>query len=163
MTGWYFHQPSASPPKKGQTAVVNLGDRLVPLAESLLQPGETLLGCCIATQQSLLSGRPVAIVTTDRRLIVQGLTRRFEAHGEPSSLPPERIADVSIEGGGAGWATVGSMILDAVSALLKVRTTDGEKLTLTMMTGEGLFATLGGGDTQREGLRALGKWFADRA
>jgi hypothetical protein len=143
--------------------MVNLGDRLVPLAESLLQPGESLLGCCIATQQSLLSGRAVAIVTTDRRLIVQGLTRRFDAQGEPISLPPERIADVRIEGGGSGWATVGSMILDAVSVRLKVRTTDGEKLTLTMMTGEGLFATLSGGDTQREGQQALGKWFADRA
>jgi hypothetical protein len=143
--------------------MVNLGDRLVPLAESLLQPGENLLGCCIATQQSLLSGRAVAIVTTDRRLIVQGLTRRFEAKGEPIPLPPEHIADVQIEGGGSGWATVGSMILDAVSARLTLRTTDGEKLALTMMTGEGLFATLGGGDTQRDGLQALGRWFADRA
>ena len=142
---------------------MSLGDRLAPLAESLLQPGESLLGCCIATQQSLLSGRAVAIVTTDRRLIVQALTRRFEARGEPISLPPERVADVRTEGGGAGWATVGAMILDAVSVRLKLRTTDGHKLTLTMMTGEGPLATLGGGDTQREGLRALGRWFADRA
>jgi hypothetical protein len=143
--------------------MVNLGDRLVPLAESLLQPGENLLGCCIATQQSLLSGRAVAIVTTDRRLMVQGLTRRFEANGEPLTLPPERIADVRIDGGSSGWATVGSMILDAVSLRLKLRTTDGETLTVTMMTGEGLLATLGGGDIQREGVQALGRWFADRA
>ena len=143
--------------------MVNLGDRLVPLAESLLQPGENPLGCCIATQQSLLSGRAVAMVSTDRRLIVQGLTRRFEASGEPISLPPERIAEVRIAGGGDGWATVGAMILDAVSVRLTLRTTDGEKLALTMMTAEGMLATLGGGDTQRDGVRALGRWFADRA
>jgi len=143
--------------------MVNLGDRLVPLAESLLEAGENLLGCCIATQQNLLSGRAVAIVTTDRRLIVQGLTHRFEAKGDPISLSPERIADVRIEGGGAGWATAGSMILDAVSSRLKLRTTDGEKLSLTMMTGEGVLATLGGGDTQRVGVQSLGRWFADRA
>jgi hypothetical protein len=143
--------------------MANLGDRLVPLAESLLQPGEKLLGCCIATQQSVLSGRAVAIVTTDRRLIVQGLTRRLETKGESISLPPERIADVRIEGGGAGWATVGSLILDAVGARVKLRTTDGAKLTLMMMTGEGLLGTMGGGDTQREGVQALGRWFAERA
>ena len=69
-------------------------DRLEPLARSLLEPGENLRGCCVATQQSLLSGRMVAIVVADDRLIVQGLTRRFEPAGEPLSLPPSRIADV---------------------------------------------------------------------
>lgn len=142
--------------------MVNLGDRLVPLAQSLLQPDENLLGCCIATQQKLLSGRAVAVVTTDRRLIVQGLTRRLEANGAPTSLPPERIADARTEGGGSGWATVGSAILSAVSVRLTLRTTDGEKLTMTMMTGDGPLSTLGGGQTQREGVEALGRWFASR-
>jgi hypothetical protein len=73
--------------------VTDLGERLRPVAESLLGPDEELRGCCVATQSSLFKGRMVAIVVTDGRLIVQGMNRRFEPDGEPLSLPPERIAD----------------------------------------------------------------------
>jgi hypothetical protein len=105
----------------------------------------------------------VAIVVADDRLIVQGLTRRFEPAGEAISLPPSRIADARIRGGGTGWATVGAMILDAVSVRLELRTTDGEKLVLTMMNAEGILSGPAGGETQRAGVAALGRWFADHA
>jgi hypothetical protein len=143
--------------------LTGLGDRLEPLARSLLEPAENLRGCCVATQQNLLTGRMVAIVIADDRLIVQGLNRKFEPAGEPLSLPPSRIADVRITGGGSGWATVGALILDAVSARLTLRTTEGTKLALTMMTAEGFLAGAGGGEIQRAGVQALGRWFAEHA
>ncbi len=53
------------------------------------------------------------------------------------------------------------MVLDRVSVALRIRTDDGEKLKLLMMSGEGMLGGLGGGDTQRDGVEALGRWFAD--
>ena len=48
------------------------------------------------------------------------------------------------------------------SAALKVRfeTTAGEKRTLTMMRGTGMFGKLGGGETQQQGIEALAAWLA---
>jgi hypothetical protein len=43
---------------------------------------------------------------------------------------------------------------------LEIKTTDGEKLKLMLMRGEGkILGGLGGGETQREGLEALAEWF----
>ncbi len=105
----------------------------------------------------------VAIVVTDDRLIMQGLNRRLEPAGEPLSLPPSRIADARITGGGSGWATVGALIVDAVTARLELRTTEGTRLAITMMTGDGILAGPAGGESQRAGVEALGNWFADHA
>lgn len=143
--------------------MADLDDKLRPVAESLLGPGEELLGCCVATQSSLFKGRMVAIVVTDDRLVVQGMTRKLEPDGEPISLPPERIAEAQAEGGGGGWINVGAAILDTASVALKLRTNDGEKLKLLMMHGEGPLGGLGGGETQRQGVQALGEWFARQA
>lgn len=142
--------------------MADLGDKLQPVAESLLAPGEELMGCCVATQSGLFKGRMVAIVVTDGRLVVQGMSRRFEPDGEPLSLPPERIAAASAEGGGGGWPEIGAAIMDGVSVALKLRTVEGEKLKLLMMRGDGPLGGLGGGETQRQGVRALGEWFARR-
>ena len=97
---------------------------------------------------------------TDRRLIVQGLNRKFEPDGEPLSLPPERIADAKAEGAGGGWPEIGAAIMDKAAVTLKLKTTDGEKLKLMMMRGTGPLGGLGGGEDQRAGFEALGAWFA---
>jgi hypothetical protein len=138
----------------------DLGDKLTPLASSLLAPREELRGCCVATQSSVFKGRMVAIVVSGDRLVVQGVNRKFEPDGESLSLPPERIAAASVDGGGGGWPEVGAAIMDRVSVTLKFRTTDGTKLKLMMMRGDGPLGGLGGGETQRQGVRALGEWFA---
>ncbi len=143
--------------------MADLGDKLAPLARALLDPGEELRGACVATQQSAFRGRMVAIVTTDRRLVVQGLNRRFEPDGEPISLPPEKIAEAKAEGGGGGWINLEAAVMDELSVLLKIRTADGEKLKLRMMRAEGRLTGLGGGETQQLGIRALGAWFAENA
>jgi hypothetical protein len=133
--------------------------KLRPPAESVLAPGEELLGCCVATQSGLFKGRMVAIVVSPERLVVQGLTRKFEPDGKPLSLPPERIAEVSAEGGGGGWPEIGAAIMDSASVALKLRTVDGERLKLLLMRGEGPLGRLGGGEDQLQGVRALGEWF----
>ena len=108
----------------------------------------------------MFKGRQVAIGVSDRRLLVQGMNRKFEPDGEPVLLPPERIADASVDGAGGGWLEVGAAILDQVAITLKLRTSDGEKLKLTMMHGSGPLGGLGGGETQRQGVEALGAWFS---
>lgn len=141
-------------------AMPDLGDKLRPLAGTLLAPGEELRGCCVATQSSVFKGRMVAIVVSADRLVIQGMNRKFEPEGEPLSLPPERIAEASAGGGGGGWPEVGAAIMDRASVALKVRTTDGTKLKLLMMRGDGPLGGLGGGEAQRQGVVALGEWFA---
>jgi hypothetical protein len=42
----------------------------------------------VTTQTSLFKGRMVAVATTDRRLIAQGMTRKLESDGEPISCRP---------------------------------------------------------------------------
>lgn len=143
--------------------MADLGEKLRPVVESVLAPDERPLGCCVATQQSLFKGRMVVIVVAERRLVVQGMTRRFEADGEPLSLPPERIAEAKVDGGGGGWPEVGAAIMDRVSVTLKLQTADGEKLKLMMMRGDGPLGGLGGGETQQQGVRALGEWFGHHA
>ena len=140
--------------------MADLADKLRPVAESLLGPGEELLGCCVATRSGLFSGQMVAIAVTQGRLVVQPLTRRFEPEGQPLSLPPERIADARAGSGGGNWPSIGSAILDGTSVALKLRTTDGEKLKLLMMRASGPLGRLGGGEIQRRGVEAVGTWFA---
>jgi len=98
---------------------------------SLLEPGEQLLGVCVATQQSTFSGRAVALAVTDRRLLVQPLDRRGRPKGDALKLPPGKIASASAGGAGGGWANVGMAILDQAAVKLELRTAGGEKLKLT--------------------------------
>jgi hypothetical protein len=140
--------------------MAELDSKLRGAVEPLLKPGEELRGVCVAVQQSMFKGRQVAVAVSDRRLLVQGMNRKFEPDGEALSLPPERIADVSVDGAGGGWLEVGAAILDQVAITLKLRTSDGEKLKLKMMRGDGPLGGLGGGETQRQGVEALGAWFS---
>lgn len=142
---------------------MELESKLRPVAEALLTPGEHLRGVCVATQVGMFRGRQVLLGVTDARLLVQGLNRKFEPVGDVISLRPDEIAHASVEGAGGGWANVGMAIMDGVAVTLKVRTTGGEKLKLTMMRGTGVFGKLGGGQTQSHGVNALAAWFAERA
>jgi hypothetical protein len=131
--------------------------------EPALDPNEALRGSCVGTRVGLFKGRQVAIGVTDRRLIVQGMTRKFERDGEPTSLAPERIASADADGAGGGWAEIGAAIMNEAAVTLRLRTTDGERLKLTMMRGTGPLGGLGGGEDQRSGIEALGAWFGEHA
>lgn len=140
----------------------NLDDRLRAALEPSLNAGEGLTGACIATQVGVFRGRQVAIGVTAGRLLIQGMNRKFEPDGPPLSLPPERLAAAAADGAG-GWPEIGAAIMDQAAVTLKLRTSDGEKLKLTMMRGSGPLAGLGGGEAQRQGVEALAEWFAARA
>jgi hypothetical protein len=133
-----------------------------PHLQGLLQPGEELAGICAASrQQGPFKGGAVAIGISDRRLLIQPLDRRGEVSGEPILIEPQQIASVKAGGAGGGWATVEAAIADHAAVRLKLKTTDGEKLNLMLMRGEGrVFGKLGGGESQRQGLEALAAWFA---
>lgn len=141
--------------------MADLEEKLVPIGEQLRRPGEEILGCCVATRSSTFSGTMAGIFVTEDRLIIQDLSRKFERKGDPISLAPADIADAKAGPGGGGWWEVSAAILDSVSTELKLKTTDGSKLKLLMMNGEGpVLGKLGGGAIQGDGVRALGEWFA---
>lgn len=52
--------------------MADLGSKLRPMIDGLLEPGEQMRGACVASQVGLLKGRQVALGVTDRRLIVPG-------------------------------------------------------------------------------------------
>ena len=140
-----------------------LGDVLHAAVSGQLDPGEELRGVLIATQTSAFKGYPVALATTDRRLLVQKLNRKLQADGPAVAIPPERLAEASAEGAGGGWITINAAIMDGAAVTLRLRTTDGEKFKLMMMRGgSGMFGKLGGGDDQQAGIQALAEWLAAR-
>jgi hypothetical protein len=116
---------------------------------------------CVASQQkSLFKGGAAAIGVTDRRLLIQSLDRRGNPVGEPLALTPDRIESAKAGPAGGEWFNVDMAILDHAAVRLEIRTTDGEKLKLMLMRGEGkILGGLGGGEDQRRGLEALAEWF----
>ena len=141
--------------------MADLDSKYRPGLESQLQSGEELRGVCVASQQKgLFKGGSVAIGVTNQRLLVQSLDRRGRPDGEPLSLTPEQIADAKAGPAGGGWVNVDAAILDHAAVRLQIKTTDGEKLKLMLMRGEGaMLGKLGGGEPQRLGLEALAEWF----
>jgi hypothetical protein len=65
--------------------MADLGEKLRPAIEPLLEPGEELRAVCVGAESRIFKGRQVAIGTTDRRVIVQGVSRKFA--GRRSSTP----------------------------------------------------------------------------
>jgi hypothetical protein len=139
--------------------MAGLGSELRSVIERLLEPEEEIRGVCVTTQASMFKGLQVALGVTDRRLIVQGMNRKFEPDGEAISLPPERIASAAVDGAGGGWMTVSAAVMDGAAVTLKLKTTDGEKLKLMLMHGSGPLGGLGGGESQRDGVEALAQFF----
>jgi hypothetical protein len=139
--------------------VADFASKMQPHLSGLLEAGEELRGVCAVTQQGIFRGRSLALGVTGRRLILQPLDRRGNPAGEAISMPPERIESARAQGAGGGWANVEASLMDAAAVTLKLRTTDGEKLTLSMMRGTGPLGRLGGGEGQRTGVTALAEWF----
>jgi hypothetical protein len=129
-----------------------------PLLERLLEADEELRGVVAATQQKTFSGSLYAVGVTDRRLILQRLDRRLQPKGEAEIVTPAALASAHAEGAGGGWWTAPAAILDQTAIALTLETTEGSKLKLQMMRGEGLLGGLGGGETQRAGIEALAEW-----
>lgn len=134
--------------------------RVGPVLQPLLEPGEQLLGIAAATLKKTFSGGLYAIGVTDRRLILQALDRTFQAKEPALLLPREALDSAGVEGDSLLGGPPGtSDIVDALSATVVLKTTDGRKFKLMMMTGgDGMLGALAGGETQTQGVRALGEW-----
>ena len=141
--------------------MADLDSKYRPVLTDQLEGGEELRGLCIASQQkSMFKGGSALIGTTDRRLLFQPLDRRGDPDGPIQSILPEQVASAKAGPAGGGWINVDTAILDHAAVRLQIQTTDGEKLKLMLMRGEGkLLGGLGGGETQRRGLDALAEWF----
>ncbi len=130
-----------------------------PQLQHLLQPGETIEGFCAATQQSAFRGGMVALVVTDRRLLVQPLDRHAAPKGDAVSIAPADLAAMSAVGLAGEWYNAEPSVLEGAALTLRLKTTAGQKLKLHMMRGgDGLLGRLGGGEEQQAGLAALAAW-----
>ena len=86
--------------------MADLESKLRPVAESLLAPGETLLGTCVATQQKTFKGWMVAIVVTPDRLVLQKLTRKFEPRRRGAAVTRAADRQGSASAPAAAWAQI---------------------------------------------------------
>jgi hypothetical protein len=137
-----------------------LAEKLEPLGQSLLPPGEELRGALAATEVKTFSGGVRAVFVTDLRVIVQPIDRRWNAKGEALSIRPEEIADFRVSGLGDDWITAISVVANS-GFELRLRLTSGQKLKLMAMSGEGrLLGPLGGGEAQQTGAEALLTWLS---
>jgi hypothetical protein len=139
---------------------------LRPFAESILEPGEEALGTCIASQQTTFRGWMVAIVVTDRILILQRLkkSKQLEADGLPLRLAAADIASAKTGSTGDEFANPTIAVVDALAITLRLKTNDGQKLKLMISRGgEGTIGRMGGGQTQSDGVEELGHWFRRNA
>lgn len=141
--------------------MADLDSKYRPILEAELEDGEELRGLCIGAQQKgFFKGGAAVIGITDRRLILQPLDRRGNQDGPPESIAPQQVASAKAGGAGGGWYTVTTGILDHAAVQVEIKTTEGEKLKLTLMRGKGrMLGGIGGGEAQRLGLEALAEWF----
>ena len=127
--------------------------------EAALQPGEELCGIiAVNHQQNAFKGRVVAIGVTPDRLLIQPLSRRGEADGPVEVLTRPDVVGASLTGAGGGWGTLEAAVADHMAVKVVLRTAGGTKWKLFMMHGEGILGGLGGGEPQRQGVRALAEW-----
>jgi len=135
--------------------VADIGEKLRPVLEPLLEDGETLEGMCVGSQSGFLSSKFVVIGVTDRRLIVQETDRKQRPKGEPVSVRSDEYAGSRSGSFGAG---IDAAILNSTSIRLTIKTDSGDKLKLMMAKGGGPLGGLMGGPTQQEGVQALQSW-----
>ena len=138
----------------------DIGERIAPVIEPLLEPGETLEGMCVGTRSGFMSGKFVVIAATDRRLIVCEADRKQRPKGEPVSIVAGEVASSSVGGAGGLGVELDDLIIDKAALTLKIKTTGGEKLKLMVAKGGGPLGGLAGGPTQENGVRAVAEWLA---
>lgn len=138
-----------------------IAERLVPLGESLLEPGEELRGVLVASLVKTFGGGSRAVLVTDRRLLIVPVDRKWQQTGEPLALSASDLASASVDGLSGGWWNTAIALLDDAGFTLRLKTVRGDKLKLMFMGGgSGLLGSAGGGETQANGVKALAAWFA---
>ncbi len=125
--------------------------------EPTLNPGEELQGVCIGSTSGFMSSKMVAVGVTSDRMIIQEVTRRMQAKGDPEAYSGADIESTSL-GGAAGLSGgVQGAIINKVAQGIKVKTTAGKTIKLKITRG-GI-----GGQEQGQGLEALVTWLQTNA
>lgn len=128
---------------------------------TLLVPGEVLYGTIVANQQKTFSATIYLVGTTNQRIIMQKVDRKWQPDGAPLSFGPNDITDTSVW----GWAH------DAASKGEKVKTfltTSGDRIKFKAGGEQWKLMTLGGNmlenaladDAQLDGLDAFVNFLA---
>jgi hypothetical protein len=131
---------------------------VTPILDGLLSPGEQLRGWCLGTEQSAFSGHTVILGVTDQRLLLQAVDRKFRPKDDARSIRPDELTGAHADGAGGAWWTTTAAIMDSAALKVRLETTSGDKRTITMMRGTGMFGKVGGGGTQQQGIEALAEW-----
>lgn len=138
-----------------------LAEMLEPLGQSLLPPGEDLLGALAASEVKMFGGGVRAVFVTPLRILVQPVDRKWNAKGETLSIGPENIEDFRVSGLGHDWSTAISVVANS-GFELRMKLVNGQKLKLMAMSGEGrLLGGFGGGQAQQTGVEALLGWLSE--
>jgi hypothetical protein len=128
-------------------------DRYGPPLRAALAAGEELRGVYVATQSKVFSGRAVVLGVTDARLLLLGLDRRGQPAEAPRALD---VAEASVGGLAGASLDPAAWLIDGAGLRLTLRTTEGERLKLRLLSGgAGWTGRLGGGEDQAAGVRAL--------
>ena len=142
--------------------MADIGEKLRPVLETLLEDGETLEGMCVGSQSGFMSSKFVVIGVTAQRLIVQETDRKQRAKGEPTIVAANELAGSRESGFGVNLVT--SSIMEKSTIKLAVKTASGDKLKLMIgRGGEGMLGGLMGGPIQAQGVEALQAWLARNA
>jgi hypothetical protein len=138
-----------------------LAEMLEPLGQSLLPPGEELLGALAATEVKTFGGGVRAVFVTPLRVLIQPVDRNWGAKGDPLSIRPDDIEDFRVSGLGDDWISAISVVANS-GFELRLKLTSGQKLRFSAMSGEGrLLGALGGGQVQQTGAEALLGWLSE--
>jgi hypothetical protein len=142
--------------------VADIGEKLRPVLDPLLEDGETLEGMCVGSQSGFMSSKFVVIGITPTRLIVQQTDRKQRPKGEPTIVDATELAGSRESGFGVNLVT--SSIMEKTSIKLSVKTASGDRLKLMIgRGGDGMLGNLMGGPTQEEGVGALQAWLQRNA
>lgn len=137
-----------------------LAEMLEPLGQSLLPPGEELLGAIAATEVKTFGGGVRAVFVTQLRVIIQPVDRKWNAKGDALSIRPEDVEDFRVSGLGDDWITAITVVASE-GFELRLKLVSGQKIKLMAMSGDGrLLGGLGGGQTQQTGSEALLDWLS---
>ena len=124
--------------------------------QSLLVPGEVMHGVIVANQQKTFSATLYLVATTDRRIIMQPVDRKWQPNGQPFSFGMNDITNTSVW----GWAHDAASKGEKIATFL---TSSGDRIKFEAGGEKWKLMTLGGNmlenalatDDQENGLDAF--------
>jgi hypothetical protein len=104
---------------------------------SLLVPGEVMYGIIVANQQKTFSATLYLVATTDRRIMMQPVDRKWQPNGQLLSFGPNDISNTSVW----GWAHDAASKGEKIATFL---TTSGDRIKFEAGGEKWKLMTLGG-------------------